>query len=301
MSKAPIAFFTYRRLKHTQRTIAALLNNYLASQSDLIIFSDGSKNETDIEDVAIVRDFLKTINGFLSVSIIHQEHNIGLAKSIISGVAEVLKKYGRVIVVEDDLLTSPYFLTYMNDGLDLYTNDERVVSIHGYAYPIEKQLPETFFLRGSNCWGWATWRRGWDCFNPDGAYLLNELEKRNLIAEFDFNGTYRYTQMLKDQIAGNNNSWAIRWYASAFLANKLTLHPGRSLVQNIGNDGSGTHCSYNSIFDTILNSSPVKLDRIKVEDSKLARTEFESFLAGISKPVSLSTRICNWLKKNLLG
>lgn len=301
MIQAPIALFTYRRLEHTQRTIAALLNNHLASQSDLIIFSDASKNQKDFEDVRKVRDFLGTIDGFRSVSVVHREHNLGLANSIIGGVTKILQQYEQVIVVEDDLLTSPHFLTYMNDGLDVYSNDERVVSIHGYVYPIEKQLPETFFLRGADCWGWATWRRGWDCFNQDGQYLLDGLQKQNLTSEFDFNGTYEYTQMLKDQIAGKNNSWAIRWYASAFLAYKFTLYPGRSLVHNIGNDGSGTHCDSSSNLDATLSLSPVKVDKINVEESELARTEFEFFLGASSKPLSLPKRIQNWIKKQSIG
>jgi hypothetical protein len=299
MNQAPIVLFTYKRLDHTQRTIKSLSNNQLASQSDLIIFSDAPKNETDIEDVNKVRDFLEKIDGFRSVSVIHRENNLGLANSIIGGVTEVLLQYEAVIVVEDDLLTSPHFLTYMNDSLERYANEERVISIHGYVYPIKKNLPSTFFLRGADCWGWATWRRGWDCFNPDGQYLLNELKKRNLTSEFDFGGSCGYTQMLEDQIAGKNDSWAIRWYASAFLADKLTLYPGKSLVQNIGIDGSGTHCGSSSNFDAILSLLPVQVDEIRVEDSKLARSQFEKFLTADSNPPSLAKRIYNWLKNKL--
>jgi Glycosyl transferase family 2 len=280
MIKAPIALFTYRRLDHTQRTIAALLNNYLASQSDLIIFSDASKNEGDLEDVAKVREFLGTVDGFRSVSVIHREHNLGLANSIIGGVTEILQQYERVIVVEDDLVTSPYFLTYMNDGLEIYANDERVVSIHGYVYPVEKQLPETFFMRGSDCWGWGTWRRGWSYFNPDGRYLLDELQRQKLTHEFDLNGAYGFSEMLRGQIAGENNSWAIRWHASTFLANKLTLYPGRSLVHNIGNDDSGTHCGTDLGFDIEVSQSPIKVGGIMVESLELAVDRFGQFLSG---------------------
>jgi hypothetical protein len=278
MNQAPIALFTYRRLEHTHRTIAALQTNHLADRSDLIIFSDGSKNETDIEDVTKVRDFLKTIEGFRSVSIIHREQNIGLANSIIGGVTEVLRQYERIIVVEDDLVTSPHFLTYMNDGLETYANTQRVVSIHGYLLPVEKQLPETFFRRGADCWGWGTWRRGWDCFNPNGQYLLDELKKRRLTHKFDLDGAYPFTEMLEGQIAGKSNSWAIRWHASAFLADKLTLYPGRSLVSNIGHDNSGTHCGTDSRFDVNLSQSPIKVDTIEVEPLELAITEFKKIL-----------------------
>ena len=127
----------------------------------------------------------------------------------------------KVIVLEDDLVTSPHFLQYMNDGLGIYERDDRVISIHGYSYPVHGKLPETFFLRGADCLGWATWKRGWDLFEDDGQRLLNELERRNLTRSFDFDGSYPYTQMLRDQIAGSNSSWAVRWYASAFLRDKL--------------------------------------------------------------------------------
>jgi hypothetical protein len=280
MQLAPIALFVYNRLDHTQRTIESLQANHLAKKSDLIIFSDGSKNESHAEGVATVRNFLMTISGFNSVNIIEREFNLGLANSIIGGVTEILKQHDRVIVMEDDLVTSPYFLTYMNDGLEVYAHDERVVSIHGYVYPIEKQLPETFFMRGSDCWGWATWRRGWTYFNPDGRYLLDELERRRLIYEFDLNGSYGFSDMLKGQIAGKNNSWAIRWHASTFLANKLTLYSGRSLVHNIGNDDSGTHCGSNSSFDVNVSISPIKVGNIIVEPLELAIVEFGKFLRG---------------------
>ena len=274
----PIALFTYKRLDHTKRTIASLLNNYLASQSDLIIFSDAPKNETDIEAVKEVRDFLEKIDGFHSVLIIHRENNLGLANSIIGGVTEILQQYDCVIVLEDDMVISPYFLTYMNESLEMYSNDDRVISIHGYIYPVKSKLPETFFLRGADCWGWATWQRGWECFNPNGQYLLDELQKLDMTNEFDFNGTYGYTQMLKDQIAGKNDSWAIRWYASAFLEDKLTLYPRHSLVHNIGNDSTGTHCDTTSKLDVTLSFTPIKVNRIEVKESKLARFQFENFL-----------------------
>ena len=151
-------------------------------------------------------------------------------------------------MLEDDLLTSPYFLDFMNEGLSIYEEDEKVISIHGYVYPISEKLPETFFLRGADCWGWATWKRGWDLFEPDGGLLLNKLEESKQTEEFDFNRSYPYTQMLKDQINGKTNSWAVRWYASAFLQNKYTLYPGKSLVSNIGGDGSGTNTGLNQFI-----------------------------------------------------
>src|SRR5262249_35869456 len=156
-----------------------------------------------------------------------RERNFGLAQSIVQGVSGTVAQHGRIIVLEDDMVTSPHFLTYMNQALDKYADEARVVSIHGYVYPVEQPLPETFFLPGADCWGWATWKRGWSCFNPDGQFLLNELKRQKLIRDFDFNGAFPYSEMLQAQIKGANDSWAVRWYASALLAGKLTLYPGR--------------------------------------------------------------------------
>lgn len=274
---APIALFVYNRPDHTRRTVEALQKNVLASKSDLIVFSDASKSKAQFEAVRKVRQYIRQIDGFKSVTIVERENNFGLARSIIDGVSHVCKEYGQVIVLEDDLVTSPYFLKYMNEGLEKYQDEQRVISIHGYVYPVEQTLPETFFLKGTDCWGWATWRRGWDLFGPDGQRLLDELKRRKLTHQFDFEGSYPYTKMLQNQIAGKNNSWAIRWYASAFLQDKLTLYPGRSLVHNIGLDGSGTHCSATSDFFNKLANYPISVDKIAVDDNILVRRAIINF------------------------
>ncbi len=274
---APICLFVFNRPSHTKRTIDALLRNELAKESDLFIFSDGFKTESQSFQVNAVREHIRHVSGFRSVTIIERDRNFGLACSIIDGVTNIVNKYERAIILEDDLLTSPHFLTYMNEGLNRFVNDENVISIHGYVYPVQQALPEAFFLRGADCWGWGTWRRGWLLFNTDGRALLDELRRRDLINAFDFNGSYGYSKMLKGQIDGLNDSWAVRWYASAFLANKLTLYPGRSLVHNIGNDSSGTHCGDDSSHDTELSMSPIDLQSIDVTSSEVSRSAFEAF------------------------
>lgn len=277
MSLAPIALFTYSRRDHTQRTIEALLRNPFVGDSDLIVFSDAARTQSQQSAVDEVRTYLKTIKGFRSVEIHHRPSNFGLAKSIIEGVSEVLNDYERVIVLEDDLVTSPHFLTYMNSALDKYADDDRIASIHGYVYPVKQSLPEAFFLRGADCWGWSTWRRGWAYFNQDGQYLLAELKRRKLLDTFDFNGAYPFSKMLEAQIKGRNNSWAVRWYASAFLADKLTLYPGRSLVHNIGIDGSGTNCEDSDKHDVVLSATPIDLNHIAVLPSISCYKAFEDF------------------------
>ncbi|TGL56534.1 methyltransferase, TIGR04325 family [Leptospira ognonensis] len=283
-SFAPIAIFSYDRVAHLTRTIESLKANASSKDSDLYIFSDAAKSESKTASVSDVRNYIRTIEGFKSIQIIEREVNFGLAKSIISGVTQVVQKHGRVIVLEDDMLTSPYFLDYMNSNLDLYEKDENVISIHGYMYPVSKTLPDFFFLKGADCWGWATWKRGWDLFEEDGSKLLEEIERRKQTEEFDFFGSYPYTQMLIDQISGKNNSWAIRWYASAFLKNKLTLYPGKSYIENIGNDGSGTHCSDNDDYTTEVVQTKQDFYKVRVrEDIKSKNVIKEYFLNASGK------------------
>ena len=266
-SPAPVALFVFNRPKHAELTIRSLAENYGAEQTDLYVFSDGPRHDEDRPRVMDVRALLRSIEGFKSVRVVERDENVGQARSIIEGVTQVVKDRGEVIVLEDDLVSSPYFLRYMNACLRLYENDLRVASIHAYVYPVDSLLPETFFLRGADCWGWATWSNRWSEFEPDGAKLLGQLQASKLTYEFDFDGSYPYTKMLRGQISGRNNSLAIRLYASAFLKNKFTLYPGEPLVENIGVDGSGTHCAPSEIFANALASSFSDLNPIAVEES----------------------------------
>jgi len=279
---APIVLFTYNRPWHTQQTINSLRRNELAAHSDLFVFSDGARNTQASRDgVREVREFLATVDGFNSVRIVERTENFGLADSIISGVTELCNVYGSVIVLEDDMVTSPHFLRFMNDALDMYESDEKVISIHGYVYPVQSTLPDTFFLKGADCWGWATWRRGWALFEKDGSKLLDQLKANNLVNRFNFNGTFDYVHMLRGQIKGKNNSWAVRWYASALLKDRLTLYPGRSLVQNIGIDNSGTHCVSSNDFQTTVSEEPVVLNYVEPEENLYAFNAFQDYFRSI--------------------
>jgi glycosyltransferase involved in cell wall biosynthesis len=275
---APVVLFAYNRPRHVQKTIEALQDNELSSQSDLIVISDGGKDFEDQLRVNDVRNYLHTISGFHNVQVIERPQNFGLAKSIVRGVTEIVNKSGRLIVLEDDLVTSPHFLRYMNEALALYEHEEKVASIHGYVYPVSPKLPETFFIRGADCLGWATWKRAWALFEDDAQTLLDELKKRRLTRQFDFNGAYRYTRMLKLQTSGKTTSWAIKWYASAFLENRLTLYPGSSLVQHIGNDNTGTNFGTTNFLDATLTSEPVKVGGIAVDEDLRAREILEDYL-----------------------
>lgn len=274
---APIVLFTYARPKHTRLTIESLLKNHGVHQHDLIVYSDAHRTENQKSEVSEVREYLKNINGFRSVTVIHRPHNFGLANSIVDGVTSVLQSYPNIIVLEDDMLTSPYFLKYMDEALERFENEDDVISIHGYVYPVKTCLPEAFFLRGADCWGWATWRRGWSLFNPDGNYLLSEIRRLKLSYQFDFDGTYKFTKMLENQVKGINDSWAVRWYASAFLSNKLTLYPGESLVYNIGMDDSGVHSRKSDWLNVDLALSKISLNNVQVRHSNEAFNAISEF------------------------
>jgi hypothetical protein len=271
---APVVVFAYRRPDHLRRALDSLAANSGADQTQVSIYCDGAKSAADGEAVEQVREIARYASEsgvFASARVIERDHNLGLAKSVISGVTETLEGHDRVIVVEDDLVVSPDFLDYMNQALALYANNDEVISIHGFMYSVPPVLPQTVFLRGADCWGWATWRRGWELFEPDSQKLLKELDKSPDRAQFDFDGAFPYRQMLKDQAAGTIDSWAVRWYASAFLANKLTLYPGQSLVENIGQEGSGTHSQSATSHEVQAITINLPLERIAIMESAPAR------------------------------
>lgn len=281
---APVAIFAHSRLEHLKQTIDALLANPEARDSDLIVFSDGPRSELELSQIRSVRDYIAGIQGFKSVSVHESAENLGLSKSIIQGVTTVLATHDRVIVLEDDIVTSRSFLRFMNDGLSKYSDDDRLASIHGYVYPIKSPLPEAFCLLGADCWGWATWKRAWRGFQQDAEVLANELQLRNLRRLFDFNGAYPFSKMLDAHARGKVDSWAIRWNASMFLQGKLTVYPGKSLVRNIGNDGTGTHSTRSKDFDSEISHSPVSLEDVAVKDSLEGRRAFEIFFKSRGRP-----------------
>ena len=282
MIYAPITLFTYNRPEHTRKAVESLLKNAEAKESDLFIFSDGPKTEEKRAAVEENRKYIHTIDGFKSVTIIEREKNWGLANSLIAGITEIVNQYGRVIVVEDDLILSPYFLQYMNEALEKYKDDERVASISAFLNPIDCKAPETFFLRYFACWGWATWKRGWDLLINDDRELLRRLRwKKN---DFNIGGTGPFYGILLCDKIGLNSSWAVRFYASQFLAGKLQLFPGKTLTVQTGTDGSGTHGKgINKVFNSMrLCMRPIQLHEIPVEEDREMYEAFARFY-GVNK------------------
>lgn len=277
---APIILFVYNRPDHTRTCLEYLERNELAAESELYIFADGPRPGSE-EAVAAVRQVIARPWKFGQVTVVERSENRGLAANVIDGVTTLLERYDRVIVLEDDLVVSPYFLRFMNDALELYRDEPRVGHIQACDFTGDRSLPDIFLIKFTGSWGWGTWRRAWRYFNPDGAALLRAFEQdKRLSRTFDFNGKYRFTRMLRRQVEGKNNSWAIRWNASLFLNDILSLNVGRSLVRNIGFDGSGTHCGSGHLYDSELYMAPLKVYKISpVVENVQARKAWERYYA----------------------
>lgn len=294
---APIALFVYNRPQHTERTLKFLQQNELAADSRLFIFSDGAKSAQDDEKVAEVRSMIKKIDGFKSVKIFEKQENSGLANSVIAGVTQLINEYGQVIVFEDDLVSSPHTLTYFNEALKKYRNEEKVMHIGAYMYPLaKKNLPESFFFRAATSWGWATWERAWKNFEPNIDTLINQFDHKKKTA-FSIDNTMNFWKQMQEFKRGKNNSWAIRWYASVFLKGGLTLNPSQSLVNNIGHDGTGVHSGINDIYNVVINPKPITQFPDVIEENKNAYEIIKGFLAN--RKGSIAKRIKRFINEKL--
>lgn len=271
---APIVVFGYKRKDHIERVVEALAENKESKDSDIWFYLDGSKNESDIDQVNEVRKYIRSINKnwFHSISIICAENNQGLAKSVISGVDNVIEKYGKVIVVEDDALVSPFFLNFMNTALEYYYKDNQIFSVGGYVPNMstigryDKDIVIT--QRSSSC-AWGTWRDRWERIDwsiSNYNKFRFDFIKRKMFNEW---GNDR-SSMLDDQMKGRISSWAIRFDYAMFSLSMMNIVPYKSLVTNIGNDGSGTHVSSssNSMFFEeleVYDTHSIKFEHVEVD------------------------------------
>lgn len=262
---APIILFTYNRPLHTQKTLEALLNNNLANLSNIYIFSDGGKDEKSWEQVIQVRKYLESLTGFKKINLIYQKNNLGLAQSIINGVTKIVNKYGKVIVLEDDHVTAPYFLDFMNQTLHLYENQNEIWQVSGWAFPIRSEnLPEVVKHKVMNCWGWGTWKNRWQYFEKNPEQLIKSYDNE-AIKEFCLNGADPCLwRQVTSNYSGSINSWAIFWHEVIYRNNGYYISPTTSLLENTGIDGSGTHHGKNKFFDiTLTNHQPKILKNVK--------------------------------------
>lgn len=280
MTLAPIVLFVYNRPWHTKQTVEALQKNELAKESELIIYSDAPKNEDVKNSVEEVRDYIKAIDGFKKVTIIERDKNWGLANSIIDGVTKIVNEYGKIIVLEDDLVTSKYFLKFMNEALEFYKNDKRVFSISGYTYAYDAKIKhdDVFLFYGASSWGWSTWLDRWqkvDFEVKDYEELLTNKAKQK---KFNRGGDFLF-DMLKAQMKGQIDSWAIRFSYSHSKNNSFCLFPSKSMVQNIGHDSSGTHCGTSDKWNVYLDNNYIP----KIKNALLNHEIASSMQKGLNK------------------
>ena len=296
MNLAPIILFVYNRPEHTKKTVDALKLNHFASESSLFIFSDGNKNKNDKKSVDDVRDYISTVSGFKEINITISEKNIGLANSVISGVTEVIEKYGKAIVLEDDIVTSPFFLKFMNEALDFYADDKRIYSISGYNFPIKipKSYQHKIYISSRpSSWGWSTWKDRWDIVDwnlNDSKFLKNKKFINNLLDKAGKD----LAPMLFKSLTGRISSWAVRFAYAQIKNEAYCVFPIKSLINNIGADSTGTN----------FNRSSNKYD-IEFE-SEFNQFEFTDDLTINQEIIEQVTRlvqpgIISFIKYRLLG
>ncbi len=300
---SPVVIFAYNRPTHLKKCLESLVKNKESNETQFWIFVDGPKNEDDQKKIEDIHKIIFYFSKLINIKTVFTKTNIGLAASIIKGVTRVIDEFEKIIVVEDDLILSPYFLEFCNNGLNKYAEEKRVASIHGYSTQFEVPMSEPYFLRGADCWGWATWKDRWNEVNWDSKDLLIKIKTRKLNKEFDLDHTFNYTDMLNRQSLGQVDSWAIRWHASMFLKNRLTLYPNRSLVQNDGMDGSGTHTSNSSKYDTTLTADRIFINNLEIKESIEARNKLKkSYRKAFKLRRKYSfVRIVFSIKRRLLG
>lgn len=276
---APVVLFVYNRLDHTMNVIESLSKNILADKTDLYVFSDAAKTENGLEKVNEVREYIRKTDwrkSFQKVTVVEAEQNKGLAKSIIGGVTSILEEYGKVIVVEDDLILSPYFLQYMNGALDYYKDVPDIWSISGYSFPMKslKNYPHDVFYSYRGCsWGWATWEDRWVKTDWEVKDYPDLMQSRQWQKRFNRGGG-DLTGMLGMQMEGKINSWAIRWVFTQSNLDMYTVYPKNSYVLNDGCDGSGTHVGSTNEYDTEMQNSGCKCEFEKLGINKRIAREF---------------------------
>jgi len=267
LSPAPILLFAFKRPGHIKRCLESLAQNKGSARSQLHIFIDGPKTADDVSKVEEVKKIAASQHWCEKTFLYANTENRGVPRQVIDAVTQFSKDHGKVIVLEDDLVLSPHFLDFINTALDKYANEPRVMEVTGYLYPIKGWHMPSGFLWGNCGWGWGTWGRAWRHFEPDGRKLLAELKKRRLLHRFNFNNYGQHVADLKKQIQGKLGGWDVRWHASCFLNEGLTLYPGRSLVKNIGLDDTGINCITTRKYDVELSDRPITEYPARIEES----------------------------------
>jgi len=302
MKLSPIILFVYNRPWHTQKTVEALQNNELAAQSELFIYSDAPKNENSVENVNKVREYIHTVKGFKNITIIEREKNLGLANSIIDGVTKIVNEYEKIIVLEDDLVTSPYFLTFMNEALEVFQERKDIFSITGFSFATQfmnfpKNYEEDIYLNiRPMSWSWASWKDRWSDIDWEVKDFHNFIKNKAKINAFNLGGT-DLSNMLTMQMQGKIDSWYIRWSYHAIMARQLTVYPRISFVNNVGHDSSGVHCGHdkqNIYSHTELNMNSIYKIPKNIEINKKIIKNFNKAFN-----IKISSKIKQQIKKTL--
>lgn len=304
MVLAPVIVFAYNRPNHLRQTLAALAKNTLANESELFIYCDGAKESATDEQKASVADTRKVAHdtsGFKGVTVVERPQNIGLMNNIVGAVTEIVNKYGRVIVLEDDMITSPGTLQYFNDALEAYKDEEKVMHIVSYMFPHRWPLPETFFYTvpypGG---GWATWSRAWKYYPSNIEELYDYWKDKWRYFNYWNHDEDDLVKQLVDNYNGTLRTWFIRWYAVMLKMGGLTLYPGKSLVTNTGFDGSGDNChklEHNPYWHEKLAPS-IKVTKLKcIKENRLAAHEIYAFHSGRWYNKRRRVKLFNQIKK----
>lgn len=303
-SKTPIALFVYNRPVHTKRALAALARCDRLAECYPVIYCDGPKTPDQVDGVMAVRRVVKEWASRSHAEVIEQTANLGLAHSIVGGVTEQCQKFGKVIVIEDDLIVSPDFLDYMLQALARYKDRPDIYQVSGFMFPVEHDVnTDAFFLPFTTTWGWATWDRAWKIFNweANGAQqLLSNPESRK---HFNLENTYPYDIMLENRLAGRNDSWGILWWYAVCIIGGLILHPRRSLIWNGGFDNTGVHAGASrntmqsdpQLFNTPRLSSPISFPG-EITLDQMAYTRITQYLRGV-RGVGMKSKVFRIIRK----
>jgi hypothetical protein len=298
---APVALFVHSRVDHTRRTLAALAKNNRARETPLYVFADAARNAREMPAVQAVRKLVSAASGFKSVEVIERERNLGLARNIVDGVTSVIQRHGKVIVLEDDLVTGCHFLEFLNDALDRYADESRVWHINAWTYPIDVGANgRPFFTSVMECWGWATWADRWAHFQKNPDEVLRSFTP-DQVRRFNINGGYNYWEDVKRNAHGTMNTWAVFWYATIFRRGGLCLSPPQSHVVNIGIDGSGANSGSADIYAaTVVSGTYDECWPTEMAANENAFQAIGSFLSKQRPPLwrRLASR-CKWILKSL--
>lgn len=273
---APIILFVYNRPSHTKEVIKGLLSNPEAKDSMLFVFADGPKqnaSKENIERIKATRDYIHTISGFKDIIIDESQSNRGLANATIRGCTMVINKYGKMIVLEDDDVPSPFFLSYINRCLDKYYENDYVWCVSGYTdttlLPPKQDGDDLFYVNRPSSWGFGTWKRCWDKVIWDIPTLKGLFSFQSIISKYNKWAGLDASGIMLGLFEGCNSSWSVRYNFAAFLNRAVTILPNKTLITNTGLDGSGTHCGIQDVHqlqtmdrDVIIPDN-IKFDKIR--------------------------------------